>query len=145
MAGLNTPSPDLAVAHLWGRIIRPLGKLRPKGGFSGGNSAPSLGLAPWRNLEKILGADNPARPESPAKTPPPLWGLRLGDEQEGRIICPPEGRIIRPGRKVRPIFRPPFWGLRLLGQREGRIIRPWWSRIIRPQRQSSELQHFNTH
>ena len=46
-AGLNTPSLDLAVAQLWGRIIRPLGKLRPKGGFSGGNSAPSLGLAPW--------------------------------------------------------------------------------------------------
>src|SRR3954464_10586782 len=30
-----------------GRIIRPLGKLRPKGGLSGENSAPSLGLAPW--------------------------------------------------------------------------------------------------
>src|SRR3954469_7877726 len=51
-AGLNTPSPDLAVAQLWGRIIpphlgriiRPLGKLRPKGGLSGENSAPLWGL-----------------------------------------------------------------------------------------------------
>src|SRR3954469_3735479 len=56
-AGLNPPSPDRAVAQLWGRIIRP-----------------------------PLGADYPPPRKTPpqgrilrGETPPPLWGLRLGE------------------------------------------------------------------
>src|SRR3954454_4633148 len=105
MVGLNTPSPDLAVAQLWGRIIRPPlgadypppGKNPPQGRILRGKLRPLSGACA---LEK------------------------LGEDLGGQIIRPPEGRIIRQGRKVRPKLRPLSGACALAMSRRGGLPAP---------------------
>src|SRR4051812_40416436 len=110
MAGLNTPSPDLAVAQLWGRIIRP-----PLGAdYPPPRKTPSQGRILRGKLRPLSGA------------------CALAVSRRGGLSGPPEGRIIRQGWKIRPKFRPPSGACACLGKGRGGLSAPGGAGLSAP-------------